>query len=124
MISLISFGVSWLVYALVFAAIALSLPQYFHSTYREVIFQVGFLIGFVDTLIMRVVRAANFKLHWIGLILLATGITWALLVMSDNSVQDYSITGNLVPFITALVLGIFVVGFETLKNRVISNVRI
>ena len=124
MISVFSFGASWIAYALAFYAVVSTMPQSFHSTYHESVFKVAFLVGLLIMGMLRVVRVANFKVHWIGLIVLTAAVNWGLILLTNNSSEDYVITGRSAPIIAAVVMGVFAVAFDTLKNRMLSNVRL
>jgi hypothetical protein len=123
MISVFSFGLSWIAYAFVFYGITMFLPQ-FHSTYHETIFKVGFTLGFFDAGMLRLARIANFRLNWIGLFVVTALVNWALIMMTNNTSADYDITGKSAPIIAALALTAFVIPFDALKNRVLSDVRL
>ena len=121
-LTLFSFGLSWAIYAFTFFAMARMLPA-FHSPYLQSTFTIGFIIGFVDALIIKSARVMAFEVPMVLLSILIMGADFLLIMATNNMQIGYYITGHKGPAIAAVVLGVVAFVTEFVKEKFRADVR-
>ena len=121
-LTLFSFGFSWVILAFTFFGMAKLLPG-FHSSYIQSTFTIGFIIGFVDALIIKSSRVMDFEVPFGLLYVLIAGVDFLLIMATNNSQIGYYIMGHKSPFIASIVLGAMAFLIEFVKEKFRADVR-
>ncbi len=121
-LTLFSFGLTWVVLAFTFFGMAKLLPG-FHSSYIQSTFTVGFMVGFIDALIIKSSRVMDFEVPFGLLYLLIGGIDFLLIMATNNSQIGYYIMGHKSPFIASIVLAFVAFLTEFIKEKFRADVR-
>ncbi len=121
-LTLFSFGLTWAVLAFTFFGMAKLLPG-FHSSYIQSTFTVGFLVGFIDALIIKSARVMDFEVPFGLLYVLIGGVDFLLIMATNNSQIGYYIMGHKSPFIASVVLAFVAFITEFIKEKFRADVR-
>ncbi len=121
-LTLFSFGLNWAIFAFTFFIMARLLPG-FHSSYIQSTFTIGFLVGFINALIIKAARVMAFEVPK-GLLYFIILVASYLLIMATNQVPiGYYITGRKSPFIASVVLALVAFLTEFIKEKFRADAR-
>ncbi len=125
MISLFLFALSWAVYAAVFFAATRVMPA-FHSDYHEATLAIGFLIGFINAMFVKLIRWLHFSLNFVALGGIAFLLDWGLVKGTggggpESSYGNYYVTGNAAPVIISVVLACTLLVIEAIKEKLVLD---
>ncbi len=121
-LTLFSFGLTWAILAFTFFGLA-SVLSGFHSSYIQSTFSIGFLIGFVDALLIKAARVMAFEIP-AGLLYVIIAIADYLLIeATSNSEIGYYVTGHKSATIAAVVLAVVAFLTEFVKEKFRADAR-
>ena len=121
-LTLFSFGLNWAILAFTFFAMARILPG-FHSPYMQSTFTIGFIIGFLDALIIKAARVMAFEVP-AGLLYFILFVADYLLIQATSNTQiGYYVTGRKSAFIASIVLAVVAFATEFVKEKFRADVR-
>ncbi len=121
-LTLFSFGVTWVVLAFTFFGLAKELSG-FHSSYVQSIFHVGFTIAFIDAVIIKAARVMAFEVP-VGLLYVLIFVADYLLIQAtSNSQIGYYVTGHKSATIAAFVIAVVAFAIEFVKEKIRADAR-
>ncbi len=121
-LTLFSFGLSWVIFAFTFFALANVLSG-FHSSYMQSTFTIGFIIGFVNALIIKSARVMDFQVP-AGLLYVLIAIADFLLILATTNTQiGYYVTGHKSAVIASIVLALVAFLTEFVKEKFRADAR-
>lgn len=120
-LTLFSFGFSWVLYTFVFFGLTRILPG-FHSPFFQSTFTIGFLIGFINALIIKSARVMALAVPFGLLYVLIFVIDVGLIFGTNNMQIGYYITGHKGPVIAAAVLAFVAFATEFIKDKFRADV--
>ncbi len=121
-LTLFSFGLSWAIYAFTFFLLATHLSG-FHSPYLQSTFTIGFVVGFVDALIIKMARVMDFEVPMGLLYVLILILDYLLIQATSNSQIGYYVTGHKSAVIASVGLAIVAFITEFVKEKFRADVR-
>lgn len=121
-LTLFSFGVSWAIFAFTFFLLASHLSG-FHSAYLQSTFTIGFIVGFLNALIIKSARVMAFEVPLALLCLIILVADYLLIQATSNSQIGYYVTGHKSATIAALVLAIVAYLTEFVKEKLRADAR-
>lgn len=116
MLSVLSFGLSWLVYALTFFASANVLPG-FHSSYSQSTFKVAFNVGLANALLIKGVRLSRLPIPVVLVCLVCVGLDFLIIRSSSEAVMGFVVSGYRGPIWASVILGVVACVLEFIKDR-------
>ncbi len=121
-LTLFSFGFTWAVLAFTFTGLASELSG-FHSSYIQSTFTIGFLIGFIDALIIKSSRVMAFVVPFGLLYVLIGFLDYVLIKATSNGPIGYYVTGHKSAVIASVVLAFVAFLTEFVKEKFRADAR-
>jgi hypothetical protein len=119
-LTLFSFGLSWVVLALVFFWLTHLLPG-FHSVYFQTVLGVGFLIGFFDAVIAKAALTMGFRPFNPLVYLIIAATDYVLMQLTSNISMGYYLTGHRGTALAAIALAGVAFVIEMGTDRVLKD---
>ncbi len=121
-LTLFSFGLNWILFAFTFFALASILPG-FHSPYIQSTFTIGFIIGFIDALIIKAARVMAFEVP-VGLLYFIIFVADYLFIQATSNMEiGYYVTGHKGAVIASAVLAVVAFITEFVKEKFRADAR-
>ncbi len=121
-LTLFSFGLSWAIYALTFFLLATHLSG-FHSPYLQSTFSIGFLVGFLNALIIKMARVMDFEIPMGLLYALILVLDYLLIQATSNAEIGYYVTGHKSALIASVSLAVVAFITEFVKEKFRADIR-
>lgn len=119
---LIFFSISWAVYTLTFLGLASALTG-IHSAYVQSTFNIALRVGFVNALLVVVVRLIYSKAPVTLLALVILAADYPLIQSTSDAAIGYYVTGHKAAVVSAVVLSAIAWLTEFVKDRIRADVR-
>ena len=119
---LFSFGLTWVLLAFTFFGLTRVLSG-FHSPYMQSTFTIGFIIAFIDAVIIKAARVMAFEVPTGLLYVIVAAADYLLIQATSNTQIGYYVTGHKSATIAAVVLAVAAFIIEFVKEKFRADVR-
>lgn len=121
-LTLFSFGLSWAIFAFTFFILASHLSG-FHSAYMQSTFTIGFMVGFINALIIKMARVMAFDVPAGLLYFIIFAADFLVIEGTSQSQIGYYVTGHKSATIAAAVLAVVAFTTEFVKEKFRADAR-
>ena len=121
-LTLFSFGLSWAIFAFTFFILASHLSG-FHSAYMQSTSTIGFMVGFINALIIKMARVMAFDVPAGLLYFIIFAADFLLIEGTSQSQIGYYVTGHKSATIAAAVLAVVAFTTEFVKEKFRADAR-